>query len=365
MAERGLLGLVRIDEGLVARERYGPLVDGVPLGEPVCSSMLALIGVEDDIRALRDNGGSFRLANMAVRSGGNEPPRVNLNITWDGSSGSYLLILSRVSIRDDRLTEMRQSARIRQLMETELLAKSAEISRTNADLMRANRDLDQFASIISHDLKAPLRALRFVARQLAEEIGDAVGDSVLDKLAAIHEQSGRMNAMLSDLLAYSRIGRKSEAMADVDTGKLVQRIVTSFGLPKSMRVDIAGHWPVTRTLEAPLDLVLRNLIDNAIKHHDKKRLRIKVTAADAGETCRFEVADDGPGIDPSYHEAIFEPFRKVEQEAKPESSGMGLALVKRTLEHLGGEIRIESDPGRRRGTSFHILWPKTPQPPNP
>ena len=126
-----------------------------------------------------------------------------------------------------------------------------------------------------------------------------------------------------------------------------------------MSIDIGGDWPRLRTLAAPLDLVLRNLIDNAIKHHDQKNGRITVTARDGAEALAITVTDDGPGIPREWHAAVFLPFRKVSEERhNEESSGIGLALVRRTLDRIGGIIELQSDPPRLRGTTFDVRWPK-------
>ena len=117
--------------------------------------------------------------------------------------------------------------------------------------------------------------------------------------------------------------------------------------------------PTFATIAQPLDIVLRNLIDNAVKHHDLEAGRIIVHAEDGGENWIFSVADDGPGIPRDWHDAIFEPFKRIlDEEEAPEGSGIGLALVKKTVEWFGGRIEIRSDPAARRGTTFRVHWPK-------
>ena len=158
--------------------------------------------------------------------------------------------------------------------------------------------------------------------------------------------------------AYRAAGRKDDAVAIIDTGRLIQDIVLGISVPSSLEIRRRGVWPVITTLAEPLDVVLRNLIENAVKHHDTKIGVIELSAHDDGAFVRFQIADDGPGIDPSYHEAIFEPFRTVAEEAPPESSGIGLALVKKTAEVVGGRIEVKSYPARGRGTTFLLYWPK-------
>ena len=163
---------------------------------------------------------------------------------------------------------------------------------------------------------------------------------------------------MSGLLEYARVGRKKEAVAEVDTGRLIRDIIEGIGAPAGLKIDKRGTWPVLATLAEPLDVVLRNLIENAVKHHDTRQgtITLSVTGDEGG--FRFDVADDGPGIDPSYHAAIFEPFRTIAGEETPDSSGIGLALVKKTAEVVGGRIEVISDPAVRRGTTFRLYWPR-------
>lgn len=107
----------------------------------------------------------------------------------------------------------------------------------------------------------------------------------------------------------------------------------------------------------PFDVVLRNLIENAVKHHDRADGTVTVTATPARDHLRVSVADDGAGIPTEWQEAIFEPFKRVSDEPSSESSGIGLALVRRTIETIGGRIEVRSDPAARRGTEFVVTWP--------
>ncbi len=126
-----------------------------------------------------------------------------------------------------------------------------------------------------------------------------------------------------------------------------------------MAIDIEGFWPRLATLRTPLDVVLRNLLDNAVKHHDDPGGRITVAALETGAFWTFSVTDDGPGIPASWHKAIFLPFRRVSESHATEGAGIGLALIKRTVEHVGGSVTVTSDAPARRGTTFSVRWPKS------
>jgi signal transduction histidine kinase len=139
---------------------------------------------------------------------------------------------------------------------------------------------------------------------------------------------------------------------------LVRDIADNLALTNGMTIDLLGPWPTLRTTPVPLDLVLRNLIDNAVKHHDRDAGRVRLSTETVAGALVFDVADDGPGIAPEWHQAIFQPFSRVDDHRHPESSGIGLALVKRTVEAAGGRIEVRSDPARARGTTFRVTWPK-------
>jgi signal transduction histidine kinase len=138
----------------------------------------------------------------------------------------------------------------------------------------------------------------------------------------------------------------------------VQSIVASMPRSAGMSIATAGSWPVLDTYAAPLDLVLRNLIANAVTHHDRPADgHIVVTGRSSTDWLEISIADDGPGIAPEWHETIFQPFKTVGTSADTERSGIGLALVRRTLETVGGQLTLSSDPAVGRGATFTIKWP--------
>ena len=198
-------------------------------------------------------------------------------------------------------------------------------------------------------------------RQLAETAFDNAGapngSKLRDILRDIEGQSRRMSDMLTALLEYSSLGRKYEAIETVDTATLIAAVSDS--LPESGHViEISGSWPRLATLRAPLDLVLRNLLANALQHHDRENGHVLAQCDDQQMALVIQISDDGPGIDPHHHTSIFLPFRTVKTDNGHNSTGMGLAAVKRTVEAAGGSIAVTSDPARTRGTTFTVSWPK-------
>ena len=285
--------------------------------------------------------------------------RINLVVYWMPAERRFLLLISRAVPRTDLEVELTAQVRARAIAEADVTAKSRIIARANEDLTRANQDLQEFASVISHDLRSPLRRLRYFAGDAATSIAAGDMGSAGANLVELQRQAKRMSAMLTGLLEYSRIGRKSEAVELVDTAALAHEIVGSIERAPGLAIVIEGDWPAFRTLAQPLDIVLRNLIDNAVKHHDLADGRIVVHAEDAQDMWMFSVTDDGPGIPSDWHDAIFEPFKRIaDEDVAPEGSGIGLALVKKMVEWFGGRIEIRSDPAAERGTTFRVHWPK-------
>ena len=361
LADRRSFGLVWTDETLVVRRRFGALVDFVAVDRPLIDSISALVGSEDDIAALRGtDGGSFSIPNVILNAEGDPSLRLSLDVHWVENRGCYMIHVRHAVDHSALESELSTQMRRRAIAEAEVLEKTAEIQRANQELALANRDLEEFAYVISHDLKAPLRALRYDTGDADRDLAAGNVDGVRTRLAAVRRHEARMRAMLDGLFSYARIGRKDEALEDVDTRALVETLVSGIGRPAGMAVDIDGDWPRLTTLAAPLDLVLRNLVDNAIKHHDRSEGRITLHARDAGDALTIAVADDGPGVPREWQAAVFLPFRKVDEgQRHDDTSGIGLALVRRTLDRIGGAVELQSDAPHQRGTTFVVRWPKT------
>ncbi|MGZ5890190.1 MAG: sensor histidine kinase, partial [Hyphomicrobium sp.] len=241
----------------------------------------------------------------------------------------------------------------RLMAESEAAAKSQQLAHTNADLQIANCKLEQFAAIVTHDLKAPMRALGFLADEIEGALLASDAASARESLAELRSQARRVSGMLTALLHYSSAGLSGALIESVDTRELVDEIVRS--LPHgNVKVTLQGVWPRIETLAAPLGLTLRNLIDNSIKHHDREEGHLLVTCVEAGDALEIALADDGPGIAPEHHESMFLPFRTLGSAGE----GMGLAIVQKMLDAVGGTIRLQSDAPRQRGATFTIRWPK-------
>lgn len=232
----------------------------------------------------------------------------------------------------------------------------SEVSARAEDLQRSNADLEKFAYVASHDLKAPLRAIDNLAMFVEEDLGDLLIDEPKKNMTMMRSRVRRLDQLLDDLLQYSRAGRIEDDVTDIATWDLSQEIVDLFEVPPGISVNIDAGMPVLRTEKAPLELVLRNLIGNAIKHCDGQATQIDISACCGADSCSFSVSDDGPGIAPQHHEKIFAMFQTLQPRDQVEGSGMGLAIIKKLVESRGGVIKVVSEAGQR-GSRFVFTWP--------
>lgn len=356
LADDRLFSAVWVDRSLLAVARFGPLAGLVETGQPLIASLPVLFGFEEEIVALSRPSApadaSVRIVSVAILGRKGSTPKLNLHVYFAPELDHYLVLIARADLMTPAQIELAGETRRRLIAE-------AELERTNAELARANRDLAEFAHIISHDLRGPMRALRY----MTEDLGAALDAGVVDPglaaqaLTDIRAQVARMSGMMTGLLAYSRAGRKEEVRSVVDTRRLVEAIASSLRPPAGIAVRIEGDWPRAQTLEAPLDLAIRNLIDNAIKHHDRGHGVIRAGCTTGQDTLEITIGDDGPGIAAEHHGAVFKPFVKLKGGEDSESSGIGLSIVRRAVEAAGGTLRLTSPVAEGRGTMFTMIWP--------
>lgn len=244
--------------------------------------------------------------------------------------------------------------------ETELKALNETLEqriakRTNEARRRA-QELEQFAYVASHDLKAPLRGIANLAGWLQEDLKGKLTGATREQLDLLRDRVKRMNALIEGLLDYSRIGRTGPSLENVDVADLLVEIVDSLSPPKGFRIDIAPGMPTLQTERLHLYQVFANLISNSIKHHGGKRGHVWIKVSDNDDFYEFTVKDDGPGIAPEYHDRIFKMFQTLETRDYDTDTGIGLALVRKVVQEHGGSITLKSKEGK--GASFRFTWPK-------
>lgn len=232
-----------------------------------------------------------------------------------------------------------------------------DLAKKAVELERSNKELDEFAYVASHDLKSPLAAIKNLAGWIKEDAASFLPEKSQKHLAQMQQRVARLERLLDDLLQYSRAGRVHGQIIQIDASRLVRDIAGMLDKPQATTVSVAEGLPKFVTARTPFELVMRNLISNAIKHRDRDDVRIEVTSRENGPFFEFTVADNGPGIDARFHEQAFKMFETLRPRDEVEGSGMGLAIIRKTIESYGGTIRLESAPGQ--GAKFHFTWPKT------
>ena len=239
---------------------------------------------------------------------------------------------------------------------TELHDAQLTLNQVNDELMHTNRELDDFVYTASHDLRAPLRAIASLSKFTLED-DRSLGAETVERLRTIQSRAQRMQGLLDDVLIYARAGRDRQQSGELTCAdRLIDDVVALLSLPPTCAVSKDAALAGFRVRSNPLGQVFQNLIGNAVKHHDRPTAAIRIGATDRGETIRFSVADDGPGIPAKYRDYVFEMFSTLRPRDAVEGSGMGLALVRKLVRNAGGACGIVQAEGR--GTEVWFDWPK-------
>ena len=282
-------------------------------------------------------------------------------------NGDYFPIevsLGRIDIEsDDRQIAIVRDLTTRHQAEAKLQSRAEELAqlnltlrRTNNTLKDRNRELDRFAYVTSHDLKAPLRAIANLSDWIAEDLGKELPVENQNQLRLLRGRVDRMEALLNGLLDYSRVGRRRIPIESIDVNELVAETIATIEPPATFKIQIASNLPKFPARRALIKQVFHSLIDNAIEHHPSSHGTITITVNDLGDRYEFAIADDGQGIEPQYHERIYNIFQTLKARDTHESTGVGLAIVKKIIETEGGTIRLQSSLGQ--GAIFYFTWLK-------
>jgi signal transduction histidine kinase len=230
------------------------------------------------------------------------------------------------------------------------------LSENIALLKRKNEELDQYAHIVSHDLKAPLRGIDNVVTWIEEDHTQELSPKIKEYMQLIKGRLVRAENLIQGLLSYARVGREMPVKEETDLNELLQEVRENFVLRPGLALEIQPDLPVIFTERLPLQQVLSNLISNAVKYHDKTEGRIRVSFKNRPTYYEFFVEDDGPGIAKNYHTKIFVIFQTLQERDSFESTGVGLAIVKKILEDRNQSIQVTSETGK--GSVFSFTWPK-------
>jgi signal transduction histidine kinase len=227
-----------------------------------------------------------------------------------------------------------------------------------AALETSNRELDQFAYVASHDLKAPLRGIANLSQWIEDDLGERLDDQTRSHLHLLRGRVLRLENLIAGILAYSRAGRDSAEQAPVDVAALAAEVWELLAPSVTARLELATPLPQLRASRVQLQQILLNLIGNAIKYNADRPLTIALSARRNGRRWELSVSDDGIGIAPEFAEKIWGLFQTLERRDKVESTGIGLSVVRKIVEGHGGRAWVESELGR--GATFKFTWPAEP-----
>ncbi|MBI2424151.1 MAG: HAMP domain-containing histidine kinase [Candidatus Hydrogenedentes bacterium] len=223
----------------------------------------------------------------------------------------------------------------------------------NLQLQQANTDLEDFAHVVSHDLKAPLRGIRRLSEWIDDDLSSASTDT-REKLIQLQHRVDKMDRLINDVLEYSGIARNTSIQRTVPVIEVLNEVMLSLTGEQRNRIRIQGALPELRGNETQLHQIFQNLLENALRYCDADSGAVRISVVSGNRFHTFCIEDNGPGIDPQSLQRVFRLFHTSETE-NPAHSGIGLAIVKRCVERNGGVAWVESTLGA--GCRFYFTWP--------
>lgn len=281
----------------------------------------AALGAPNEVTGLRKNGAAFPMDLAVVEM-------------QDGGKRMFVAMVRDISER--KLAEEQKS-------------------RLMAELESANEELKDFAYVVSHDLKSPLRAIGALADWLSTDYVDKFDDEGKEHMRLLVSRVHRMSNLIDGILQYSRVGRVKEALVELNIGDVVREVIDLLSPPANVTINVDTPLPSIIAEPTRIQQIFQNLLSNAVKYMDKPQGKIHVACSAEGDQWKFSVSDNGPGIEPRHFEKIFQLFQTLAPRDRIESTGVGLALVKKIVEMYGGQIGIESIPGE--GSTFYFTLP--------
>ncbi len=298
----------------------------------------------------------------------NEPYRVELRMRH--KDGGWRWILARgEAMRDAAGRAVRMAGSISDITDRKRAEQALRetndqleqrVQERTAKLASANKELETFTYSVSHDLKAPLRGIDGYSRLLLDEYSDKLDDEGRQFLSNVRQAAQQMGELINDLLAYSRLERRELHAGQVDLQQLVEALLDGRAeeiKARGLAVNVALPVALVRADHDGLAMVLRNLLENALKFtRDTPDPKIEIGGRDTGDAYILWVRDNGVGFDMKFHDKIFAIFQRLHRAEDYPGTGVGLAIVKKAMERMGGRVWAESEPGR--GATFYLEIPK-------
>jgi len=223
------------------------------------------------------------------------------------------------------------------------------------DVESINRELKDFAYIVSHDLKAPLRGIKSLVEWISADYADKLDENGKEQMKMLTKCVERMHNLIEGVLQYSRVTRDEGELASVNLNELVPQVIDSIAPPDNVSIRIANDLPTITFEPTRITQVFQNLLGNAVKYMDKPEGQITVWCAEEDGCWKFSVCDNGPGIDEKHFERIFQMFQTLCPRDQMESTGVGLTIARKIVEMYGGKIWVESKLGE--GSTFYFTIP--------
>jgi hypothetical protein len=286
-------------------------------------------------------------------------------LLFTGLLGVLLLVITGRAVRIEELVAERTDELERANQELrrhidEVKRAEEELERQARELARSNRELEQFAYVASHDLQEPLRMVGSYTELLAQRYPEKRDAETDEFIGYVLEGVMRMQALIRDLLSYSRVGSQAQPFVATDCGEVLQRALANLrsAIDDSGAEVTIGGLPVVGADPSQMLQLFQNLVGNAVKFHGEERPLIRVGAERRGADWVFSVTDNGIGIDARYADRIFVIFQRLHGRGKYPGTGIGLAICKKIVERHAGRIWVESQPGK--GATFYFTIPAIP-----
>lgn len=279
--------------------------------------------------------------------------RFTLNKRYVCKNGTFFWAKTNVAaVRNENGNIKYQVALIEDI--TEQLASERQRDELVKNLGKSNQELNDYAHIVSHDLKSPLRSMNALVVWLKEDYADVLDEGAQHSLDMLLKKVEKMDHLINGILEYSRIDKVDQQKQSIDLNAIMDDLIDVIYIPEHISISIVSKLPIIQGDTFRLQQVFQNLLNNAVKYNDKEKGLITVSCQEKEHFWEFAIADNGPGIAKSYHHKIFQIFQTL--DTKKEATGIGLSIVKKIVELYEGEIWVESE--EKQGTTFYFTLKK-------
>jgi PAS domain S-box-containing protein len=330
-----------------------------------------IVGNDDRNLFPPETVGTLRLQDRTIMDTGQNVTREETLTTLSGRTITFLTHKGPILDQDGRIvglfgiardiTERKRAEeeiqRLNAHLESQVRKRTAELEQSNEALLRSNQELQHFAHVAAHDLQTPLRSIAGFAQLLQRDTRGKLDKPCEEWLVYIIDNTKRLQSLILELLAYSRLEAHARPFEAVELQKLFGEVAATLAvLIDETGAELScGPLPTLSVERTQIAQLLQNLIENGIKYNTAKPPRVSVSSERRGKEWVFSVADNGIGIDPKYHGRVFEIFRRLHTYDNIPGTGIGLAICRRIVERHGGRIWVESQPGS--GSTFFFTLP--------